>query len=396
VPKLTAQQLKEHNQRLVLKAIYSGQAASRAALAQETGLTRPTVSQIVAELLELGLVHEAGPGESSGGKPPMLLNFSDDVYEIIGLHVGARRTFGVVTDLRGRIAARAARPTDRTDDESVLVGLYFVLDELRARATRPVLGIGVSAPGIVDHRHGIVRYSTHLKWQDLPLSDRLSEHCRDAVPIFVDNDTNLAALGERVFGVGGGVDNMVIVMAGTRGIGAGLILNGEIYHGTEGGAGEIGHVPIVDNGVPCLCGRQGCLEAVASGWALVRRAQDIGVTYPDSILTTGRTNGTSFEDVQQAVAAGDPAAEALAHEAGRYLGFAVAALISTLNPRRVVVGGSVSELGAPFFESLNCTIQTQTLGLLVEKTEILPASLGADVNLLGAVAQVLDQELGVV
>jgi predicted NBD/HSP70 family sugar kinase len=186
------------------------------------------------------------------------------------------------------------------------------------------------------------------------------------------------------------------VMAGTRGIGAGLILNGEIYHGTDGGAGEIGHVPVVDNGVPCMCGRQGCLEAVASGWALVRRAREVGITYPDSILKIGPANEASFEDVQNAVASGDPAAEALAREAGRYLGFAMAALISTLNPRRVVVGGSVSELGAPFFESLKCTIERQTLGLLVDKTEILPASLGADVNLLGAVAQVLMYELGVV
>jgi glucokinase-like ROK family protein len=390
VPKLTAQQLKEHNQRLVLKAIYAGEAASRAAVAQATGLTRPTVSQIVSELLDLGLIHEQGLGESSGGKPPMLLSFTDDAYQILCLHVGARKTFGALADLRGVLLTRSAQPTLLTDDESVLAGLCSVLDQLRSRATRPLLGIAVSAPGIVNHHSGVVQYSTHLKWREVPLSNRLAEHCGDEVPIYVDNDTNLAALGEQVFGVGDGVDNMVIVMVGTRGIGAGLILNGEIYHGTGGGAGEIGHMPVADNEVACLCGRKGCLEALASGWALVRRAQEAGVGHPES------TNGITFDDVRRSVELGAPVADALAREAGHYLGLAVATLISTLNPRCVVIGGSVSQLGEPLFDSLRCTVQRQTLGLLVDEAEIRPASLGEDVNLLGAVAQVLKNELGVV
>ncbi len=396
MPKLTAQQLKEHNQRLVLKEIYTGHATSRAAIAQETGLTRPTVSQIVGELLAVGLVHEEGPGESSGGKPPMLLSFNDNAYQIIGLHLGGRRTFGALTDLRGRILSQAARPTDPADEEKVLQGLCLVLDDVRRQVTRPLLGIGVSSPGLVDHCNGVVRYSAYLNWRDLPLRKQLAAHYGDHVPIFVDNDTNLAALGERVFGVGDGVDNMVIVMASTRGIGAGLIMNGEIYHGVGGGAGEIGHVPVVDNGTLCLCGRRGCLEAVASGWALVRRAQEAAIRFPDSRLNALDPDDLTIDDVRQALRAGDPVAEALAREAGRYLGLAVATLISTLNPRRVVVGGSVSQLGKPFFDSLRCTVDKQTLTLLAEETEILPASLGNDVNILGAVAQVLMYELGVV
>jgi glucokinase-like ROK family protein len=394
--KATAQQLKEHNQRLVSKAIYTGQATSRAAIAQETRLTRPTVSQIVGELLQAGLVQEVGPGASSGGKPPMLLGFNDDAYQIIGLHVGGRNSIGAVTDLRGRILTRAVQPSARSEDEGVLLGLCLVLDELRAQATRPLLGIGVSAPGLVDYERGVVHYSANLGWRDLPLKEQLATRCGDRAPIFVDNDTNLAALGERVFGVGGGVDNMVIVMAGTRGIGAGVIINGEIYHGTTGGAGEIGHMPIADHGVPCVCGRQGCLEAVASGWALIRRAQEAAVLYPNSTLSTLAPDTFTFENVRQAVEAGDPVAVALAREAGRYLGLAVATLISTVNPQRVVVGGSVSELGEPFFDSLRCTVAEHTLSLLADQTEILPASLGTDVNALGAVAQVLMGELGLV
>ncbi len=394
--KATAQQLKEHNQRLVLRAIYTGQAVNRAAIAQETDLTRPTVSQIVSELLDEGLVQEQGPGESSGGKPPTLLSFVDDAYQVIGLHVGGRRTFGSVTDLRGRILARAARPTEHPPGERVLAGLCSVLDDLRAQATRPLLGVGVSSPGLIDHYQGVVRYSSHLNWRDLPLREQLSAHCGDDVPIYVDNDTNLAALGERAFGVGDRVDNMVIVMVGTSGIGAGLILDGEIYHGAGGGAGEIGHSPVINSGVLCECGRHGCLEAVASGWALVRRAREIAGSHPDSTLSSLTAGGITFDDIRQAVQQGDPAAVALAREAGHYLGLAVATLISTVNPRRVVISGSVSELGTPLFDSMRCTVRKQTLALLADETEILPGSLGIDVNVLGAVAQVLMNELGVV
>jgi glucokinase-like ROK family protein len=394
--KATAQQLKEHNQRLVLRAIYTGRATSRAAIAEETDLTRPTVSQIVGELLEAELVREEGQGESRGGKPPTLLSFVDDAYQIIGLHLEGRRTFGALTDLRGQILAHAARPTDDMGAEDVLLGLGLVLDELRVQATRPLLGIGVSVPGLVDPVNGVVRYTAYLNWRDVPLGERLAAHCGDDIPIYVDNDTNLAALGERVFGAGDGTDNMVIVMVGTVGTGAGIVLNGEILHGVSGAAGEIGHMPVADSDVPCVCGRRGCLEAAASGWALVRRAREAAAAHPESALNALGSDGVTFEGVRRAVEAGDPTAVALAQEVGHYLGLVVAILASTVNPRRVVIGGSLSELGDPLFESLRCTFSEHALAILAQETEILPASLGSDVNTLGAVAQVLKGELGVV
>ena len=393
--KATVQQLKEHNQRLVLKVIYTGQTQSRAEIAKETGLTRSTVSHIVSELLDAGLVREGGQGESRGGKPPTLLDFVDDAYHIIGLHLSGRRAYGAVVDLRGRVLAHTARPIDHKDEERVLAGLFLVLDDLRAQVRRPLLGIGVSAPGLIDPRDGVVRYAAYLDWRDVPLGERLAAHCGDDVPIYVDKDTNLAALGERVFGAGGGVDNVAVVMVGT-GIGAGFILNGEIYRGVGGGAGEVGHMPVTDSGVTCVCGRQGCLEAVASAWALVRRAQEAAAAHPASMLNALASDGMTVEVVRQAVEAGDPTAVALAQKVGHYLGLAVAALISTLNPQRVVIGGRVSELGEPLFDGLRCAVHEQTLPILADETEILPASLGRDVNILGAVAQVLRGELGVV
>ncbi len=392
--KATAQQQKEHNQRLALRAIYTGQATTRTAIAARTGLTRPTISHIVAELLDAGLVQEQGPGESRGGKPPTLLSFNDDTYQIIGLHLGGQKTFGVVTDLRGQILNRAAQPTDRTDTETILAGLDLVVDKLRAQATRPLLGVGISALGLVDSHEGIARYAAYLDWRDVPLRERLAAHLPANVPIYLDNDTNLAALGERVFGAGDGVDNVVIVMVGDSGIGAGIIVNGEIYHGA-GGAGEIGHMPVAGNDANCVCGRQGCLEAVASGWALIQRAREAAVAHPESALNALLPDDVTLENVRQAVQAGDPTAITLAQEAGHYLGLVVAIIASTLNPHRIVVGGSMSELGKPLFDSLRRTAGEHTLAILTQETEIRPASLGTDVNVLGAVAQVLKGELGV-
>jgi glucokinase-like ROK family protein len=396
VQKATTQQLKEHNQRLVLRAIYTGQALSRVAIAEETGLTRPTVSQIVSELLEAGIVQEEGPGESRGGKPPTMLGFVDDAYQVIGLHLDRHRALGATTDLRGQIMARSTQPIDHTDTASVLAGVTRVLDSLCAQATRPLLGIGVSVPGLVDPSNGVVRYTAYLNWRDVPLGEWLAAHCGDDIPIYLDNDTNLAALGERVFGAGEGIVNMVIVMVGTAGVGAGIVIDGEIYHGTGGGAGEIGHMPVADSAVPCVCGRRGCLEAVSSGRALVRRAREAAAAHPESALNALAPDDITFESVQQAVAAGDPTAVSLAQEVGHYLGLVVAILASTMNPQRIVIGGSVSELGEPLFDSLRRTVSEHMLTILAEETEILPASLDSDVNILGAVAQVLKGELGIV
>jgi glucokinase len=253
----------------------------------------------------------------------------------------------------------------------------------------------VSVPGVVALPSGIVRYTAYLNWRNLPLVERLAAHCDDDVPIYLDNDTNLAALGERIFGAGDRIDNVVVIMVGVSGIGAGIVIDGEIYHGAGGGAGEIGHMPVADNNMLCVCGRRGCLEAVASGWALVQRAREAAAAHPESALNTLASNGVSFEDLQQAVQAGDPTAVALVQEAGYYLGLMVSILVSTVNPQRVIVGGSVAELGEPLFDSLRRTVSKHALPILAEETEILPASLDTDVNVLGAVAQVLKGELGV-
>jgi N-acetylglucosamine repressor len=393
--KATAQQHKEHNQRLVLSAIYSGRANHRAQIAQDTHLTRPTVSQIVRELMETGYVVEEGPGKSRGGRRPTLLEFVDDARAVIGLSVQEDVTLGVVTDLRGRVLARVSRPTDHTEAQHVLEGLCAVLDNLRPQLASPLLGIGISIPGLVLAESGYVRYSDFLGLRDVSLREIVQAHCGNGIPVYVDNDTNLAALGEWAFGGQKDTDNLAFVLADI-GIGAGFVINRRIYHGARGATGEIGHMPVAGDDVRCVCGHRGCLQAVVGKQAFLERAAEAAASRPQSALAQLASQGMTLDRVRQAAEAGDLTAWGLVQDAGVHLGLAISMLVSVLNPQRIVIGGELIGLGTLFFESLERTLAEHTLALLVEETEIVPSRLGADASILGAAAQVLRGELGVI
>jgi len=392
--KATAQQVKEHNRRVVLKAIYEGENISRAELARLTGLTRPTVSEIVASLVADGLVREGGLGRSTGGRRPRKLAFLDNSREVIAIDLGSASVTGAIVDLRGRIGERLVLSTDCSKGEQVLEGVYWTADSLLKKATARVVGFGIGTPGLVSADSGTVRLGVNLRWYNVPLRKLLEE--RYGLPVHVANNTNAAAFGERSMGAGKDCSDMVVIMIGT-GIGAGIIIDGDIYRGA-GGAGEIGHVRIVDGGPLCACGRHGCLETLASGAALARRARDAARKHPESLLAglAGSIQAISGETVHRAAEAGDPIARALVEETGHYVGIAVASLVNTLNPKRIVIGGGVAKLGPPLFDSIRRTVAERALPLLAQETEIVPASLGSDVGLLGAAALVLAGELGVV
>jgi len=392
--KATAQQVKEHNRRLITRAIWRRENVSRANLARLTGLTRPTVSEIVSSLIAKGLVREDGPGKSTGGKRPRRLAFVVTAYQAIAVDLGGSSISGAIVDLRGNILERVTLPTDRSSGEGVLQVLYSTLDLLLERTTAPILGVGIATPGLVSPDTGVVRVAVNLKWHDVPLMKLLEERYR--LPVYVANDTNAAALGEKVMGAGENSSDMIVIMVGT-GIGAGIIIDGKIYHGAAG-AGEIGHIPIVNEGELCACGRRGCLETLASGPAIARRAKAAAREHPESLLNSlvGSDHAINGEIVHRAAQANDPLAQALIKETGYYLGIAVAALVNTLSPKRIVIGGGVSELGQLLFDSIRCTVAQRALPLLAQATEIVPASLGPDVGLLGAAALVLAGELGVV
>jgi glucokinase-like ROK family protein len=393
--KATREHTKIHNSRLVLKTIYNHQQISRADIARLTSLTRVTVSDNVAELMAEGLVAEVGQGISAGGKPPTLLSLVEDARRLIGLDLGNSQFQGAVVNLRGNIQARAAIQLNGQTGQASLALVYDLVDRLVATTQQPVLGIGIGTPGIIDPINGMVQRAVNLDWHELPLRDLLAG--RYGLPVYIANDSHVAALAEYTFGHYKNTANLIVVKAG-RGIGAGMVINGQLFYGDGFGAGEIGHVVVVEGGERCRCGNLGCLETVASSRALLKQAQQVAAAETCSMLhqLAAAPEQLTLDTVRQAFEAGDPAVAAMVAQAGGYLGVAIAYLIGTLNIHHVLIGGRLAGFGQPLLEAARQEMARRSLTTLVQDTRLELASLGLDIVILGAAALLLTHELGVV
>ncbi|MBI1881594.1 MAG: ROK family transcriptional regulator [Chloroflexi bacterium] len=393
--KATHEQTKNHNKRLILKTIYDQPETSRADIARMTGLTRPTVSSNVAELIEEGLVEEVGQGQSEGGKPPILLSVVDNSRHLIAIDLADSEFQGAVVDLRGRIIHRECLPVNDRDGEAALEIVYELGDKLIAAAPPPLLGIGIGTPGLIDAQSGIVRKAVNLDWQDLPLRHLLK--ARYQLPVHIANDGHVAALGEYIFGQGRKTANLIIVKVG-RGVIAGIVLNGRLHYGDSSGAGEIGHVKVVEGGLPCRCGHSGCLETVINSRAIVEQARIIAQTNPDSTLNHLAIGPDALtpEYVFQAFEAGDQTLQPIIAEVGRYLGLAVAHLVGVLNVQCVLICGAVARFGEPLLDPIRQEMRRRSLALLADQTYIGLSRLGQDIVLQGAAALLLANELELV
>jgi predicted NBD/HSP70 family sugar kinase len=339
------------------------------------------------------MVEEVGRGPSTGGKSPILLSIVGDARQVIGLDLGESVFSGALVNLRGEIRRVVELPVEGRNGDAALDLVFRLVDELLAEAPSPPLGIGVGTPGLVDTRTGTIRWAVNLDWQDLPLGGLLHE--RYGLPSNVANDSQAAALAEYTFGADGRrLPNLVTVKIG-RGIGAGLVLNGSLFQGDGFGAGEIGHVAVVDDGAACRCGRFGCLETVASSRAIAARATELAAQLGTPLGRTAR-NGSELEidDLVRAWLDGDVAARTAALEAARYLGQAIAGLIGVLNIGRVVLDGPVTAFGEEWLAAVADEARRRSLTLLSADTEIEFGHLSPNVVVLGASALLITRELG--
>lgn len=394
--KATHQQTRAYNEALVLRTIYDLGPLSRAEVSRRTGLTRTSVGDIVGGLLADRLVAEVGRGPSSGGKAPILLQVVDDARLIVAVDTGEDAFVGALVDLRGRVVTVLEATAHANDGEAALRSLLDLVDRLIGAAPEgSVLGVGIGTPGIVDVESGIIRWAVNLDWQDLELGRILQEHT--GLPTYVANDSRAAALAESLFDGAHRAANLVAIKVGV-GIGAGIILRGELVHGDGFGAGEIGHTVIEDDGAACRCGRFGCLETVASAPAIERAATAAAVADPGSMLgrrlaTHGRLD---LEDVRMALESGDETARRVVVAAGRALGRVIAGVVGTLNVRQVVLLGSVTSLGAPWLEAVRDETGRRSLGMLAADTEIGIGRTVEDIVIVGAAALLMTHELGLV
>ncbi len=396
--KATQEQTKLHNKRLVLKTIYDQGQISRADIARATYLARTTVSSAVSALMAEGLVEEVGQQVLNRGKPATLLRVIADARHLIGVDLANSEFRGAIADLRGNIIHRLTVPRNNHRGKVALELVYRLIDNLITAASSPLLGIGVGTPGLVDAQKGCVRTTIHFDWRDLPLQKLLAT--RYNLPVYIANDSHIAALGEYTFGSRQGTSNLITLTVGL-GVSAGVVLNGKLHFGDSFGAGEIGHITVVrgDAGKSCLCGNTGCLETVVNESVLIEQAKNIALHNPHSKLHQFAPNPeaiTDIEVVRQAFDAGDEDLQQEIMQMGKYLGYAIAGIVSILNVERIFVSGSLARFGTPLLEAMQDELRACFHPLLAAKTQIEFSDLGPDIVIQGAVALVLSSELGLV
>ncbi len=363
--KVLPEHARGHNRSLVMQTLYRDGQLSRADIARETGLTRVTVSDLVADLIAENLVIEIGHREDARpGKPATLLDLNRDAFQILGADLSDRDTFrGAILDLDGKILERAELPLGGSLGEEAEARVFTLIETLVSRATRPLLGIGVGSPGVVD-LGGIVLTAPNVGWTDLNLQRDLA--VRFGVPVVVINDAKAAALAEHSFG--GATSDMMLVKVG-RGVGSGLLLGGTPLIGSRFAAGEIGHVVVgTDGGLPCVCGKSGCLET----W--------ISTPHLEAALAAAST----VDDREHILWA-----------AGERLGIALAPVVGTLDLAEIVLSGPTDLLDGTFAEATIETIRARTMPEFHGKLVLRMTTLGEDIVLRGAAVMVLSAQLGV-
>lgn len=346
----------------MLQTLYHRGAMSRADLARETGLTRVTISDLVADSIADGVIHEIGVRDLAGpGKPPIVIDIDRDGHQIVGIDLsGASRFEGAVLDLGGRtlVTRSVSRPETPDAEQSYEVALELIRT-LLAEVDRPLLGIGVGSPGVV-RSDGMILSAPNLGWLDFPLEARLTADL--GTPVLVSNDANAAILAEYTFG---DADADVMLVRIGRGVGAGLIAGGRPLIGARFAAGEIGHVVVgTDGGPRCACGRDGCLEA----WVNVPRLVD-------------ETAASEFP--------GDVLADA-----GTRLGIAIAPIVAALDLSEIVISGPAAQFGGEFLTAATRALHDRTLEGVFEDVPVRLSSQD-DIVVRGAAVMVLAAELGV-
>ncbi|RKD72993.1 glucokinase [Sinobaca qinghaiensis] len=307
---------------------------------------------------------------------------------LIGIDVGGTTVKMAVFTIEGQMVDKWSIPTNKAEAGNHIVqDIAVSADEHLKKAgidKKDCIAAGIGVPGFIDMEHGIIDLAVNVGWKKYPIADKLSEAL--GVPAVVDNDANLAAAGEYWQGAGSGADDVIFLTLGT-GVGGGIIINGEIIHGTKGMAGEIGHVTVIaEGGAPCNCGKTGCLETVSSATGMVRLAKDAAGKNPDSALTEYLNQGKELttKELFEFAAAGDATAQASIHESLHYLGLAAANIGNVLNPEKFIIGGGVSAAGDSLLQALRSHFDTYALERVRDSVEFSTASLGNDAGVIGA------------
>ncbi|PWH13750.1 MAG: hypothetical protein DDG60_09815 [Anaerolineae bacterium] len=387
------QVVKNLNKHAVLDLIrFTPGGISRAELAQRMDLSRAAMTAIVNDLLESNVIRETEARNKQSGRPPIILEINPTRGFVAGIDMGASHLMVMLADFAAQVIDEveipfniAAGPEKCLKQASDLLADLLKKHEMNATS----LGaIGLGVPGPIASEAGMV-YAPPIMpgWDGYPIQASLEEKWN--LPVSLNNDAELGAIGEWAYGAGRGENFLAYIKVGT-GIGSGLLLNGQIYRGATGSAGEIGHLTIEENGPMCECGNAGCLEALAGGRAIARQAREAIRQGKRTLLSgLGPLEEITARDVASAARRGDLVAQQIISRAGSYLGIAIAGLVNLFNPRMIVVGGGVAQIGDLLLQPIRDTVARRSLQASARTVKINTAVLRRHSSAVGAVVQAL-------
>lgn len=375
----TFQLMKSVNKSLILNKVRTSEPISRAQIAKEVKLTPPTVSSIVRELIEQDLVIESALGESQGGRKPTMLQINKNGFYVVGVDAGPKTIRCIVSNLSGQIKHKISVPIDgQLTNETFLTllkdSIRIIIEKVRDR--EKILGIGIAMHGVVDVEAGVSLFAPILQLSNILIKEELEREFD--IVVQVENDARAMALGESWFGAHEEVSSMITVNLGI-GVGAGIIIDGKLYHGALDLAGEVGHMTIDINGEYCSCGNRGCLETYVSAPAIARRAAEV---LPHS-------NISSSKQVFELAVQGNEKCIRILQETGELIGIGLTNLVHIINPVLIVLGGGVSKAEQFILPSIQKEIEKRSLTKGAKKTKVFISTLEDDATILGAVALLL-------
>lgn len=392
--------VKAHNIQVVLLCLLNEACLSRAQLARRTGLSNTTITNLVAQLIEEGIIVEESEKDQQSpnirpvGRPQTALRLEPNARFVFGIHIGVGTFRVALTNLRDEILDSSTLEFNtRQPAADVLQQMADCIERLIEKHEidrKLIIGIGVGASGLVDFASGINVLASNLDWRKIAIRRMLEEKLN--LPVVVDNNVRAMAIGETYFGAGRTSDSLAFVY-GRVGVGAGLTFKGEIYRGATMGAGEIGHtVMLPHGGEPCHCGNNGCLETLVSESAILRQAGNIARQNPDGILAgllRESSQKNQIERVFEAARQGDEEVRQMLEERGEFLGIALVNVVNLFNPELILLGGIFSQGQEFFLEPASKTVKKMSFGKMGERVKIQATSFGWKAGVIGAAALAL-------
>lgn len=383
--------VKTNNRILIRNIIRKSGPIARHEVAKISGLTPPTVTVIVNELIKEGIVNEVGYGKSSGGRRPVMLELNPKAAYIFAVRLQRGEQVTALFDLAGNILSHHERLLDTADAEEVVEAIGDSYDWLLTNTgidRHHVLCCGLASPGLINVQSGVIERSSNLQWQQIPLGTMLSKRLY-GMPVLLENISNAAALAEKEYGSGRGYNDLIYLNLSV-GIGAGIIIDGKVYGGAKGYAGEIGHMTLIpDGGPPCTCGRSGCMEAVCGVGAIIERMKK---EIPPEVFTKHGLNSSRLnsQDLLLPPLLETKEMKAILQETGKWVGIAAANLVTIFNPSLLILGGELPKTGEEFTKAVIKTMKMRILNEFTRTVKVVSSTMEKDPPLIGAYTLALE------